>query len=38
MTTRNSTNFAGVAKDHLSVRDLGLALAEGEVQDFMKLM
>ena len=29
-TTRNSTDFARVAKDHLSVRDLWLALAEGK--------
>lgn len=38
VTTRNSTDFAGVGKKHLSVRDLWLALVEGNVQDFMKVM
>jgi len=38
MTTRNSTSFAGVAKDRLAVRDLWLALAEEKVQDIMKLI
>lgn len=38
MTTRNSIDFAGVAKDHLAVRDLWLALVEGNIQDVRKLM
>lgn len=37
-TTRNSTDFAEVGKEHLSVRDLWLALVEGNVHDLMKLM